>query len=336
MIVKELLHLKIIMILRPAAEIQWYQDGARLVSGNIQEIVSREQGGSTFRTQSSLTLELADTARVKCSSYSDSFPRIKFSRELEVRVRHLPRLSLNISTDQVREGDKFSVTCASKAYPKNVAYKWFFNGVELAGEDNETLIIEEISREHHKSAVKCSVQNEVGRTEAATSINVVFPPRILAHPASVVARRGDNVTFHCLAEANPAPVYLWTRDRSRALEAVTQNLTVVASEATEKAYVCRVFADGHEIISSLAARLQLLRRPVIYTEIVRAARRGQDVILTCLVDSLSEHTAIMWTKDDVPLAVAGSSRLRVINTHQGREFNSDLLISNMGEVRPIH
>ena len=58
------------------------------------------------------------------------------------------------------------------------------------------------------------------------------------------------------------------------------------------------------------------------------------MLLTCLVDSVSEHTAIMWTKDDVPLAVAGSSRLRVINTHQGREFNSDLLISNMGEVRP--
>ena len=77
----------------------------------------------------------------------------------------------------------------------------------------------------------------------------------------------------------------------------------------------------------------LIRRPTIYTEIFRTARRGQDVILTCLVDSLSNHTAIMWTKDDVPLAVAGSSRLRVVNTHQGREFNSDLLISNMGEVR---
>ena len=29
-----------------------------------------------------------------------------------------------------------------QAYPENVAYKWFFNGVELKGEENETLIIE--------------------------------------------------------------------------------------------------------------------------------------------------------------------------------------------------
>merc|ERR1719297_473766 len=145
-------------------------------------MVSREQSGTTFRTQSALTLELADTARVRCSSYSDSFPRIKFSRELEVRVRHLPRLSLNICTDQIREGDKFSVTCASKAYPKNVAYKWFFDGVELAGENDKTLMIENISRRNSQSAVKCSVENEVGVTEVATSLNVKFPPRLLTNP----------------------------------------------------------------------------------------------------------------------------------------------------------
>ena len=57
------------------------------------------------------------------------------------------------------------------------------------------------------------------------------------------------------------------------------------------------------------------------------ARQGQDIILTCLVDSLSNHTAIMWTKDDVPLEI--TKRYRVSHTHRGREFCSNLVIPNL-------
>ena len=92
---------------------------------------------------------------------------------------------------------------------------------------------------------------EVGRTESAASLSVLFPPVITSQPQSVVTRRGENVTFHCKAEANPEPVYLWTRERAGSLEAVTQNLTLVASEATEKTYLCNVFSDGHELIRSV-------------------------------------------------------------------------------------
>ena len=95
---------------------------------------------------------------------------MKFSEELEIRVRFVPMVNLTFSKQDIHEGDKFSVTCDSKAYPENVAYKWYFNGVELKGEKNETLIIEAITRDHHNSDVKCSVQNEVGRTETAASL----------------------------------------------------------------------------------------------------------------------------------------------------------------------
>ena len=80
--------------------------------------------------------------------------------------------------------------------------------------------------------------------------SVLFPPIITTQPVSVISHRGDNVTFHCEAEANPEPVYLWTRDKSGSLEAVTQNLTLIASEATERTYLCNVFSDGHQLIRS--------------------------------------------------------------------------------------
>jgi len=311
---------------RPPAEIHWYRDG-QLVTGNIKETVTREPSGDTFRTHSSITISPTKNFKIKCSSYSDQFPDTRFSRELTIRLRYPPRLDFKIP-ETVQEGDKFSVTCNSKAYPENVAYKWYFDGVELAGENDKTLMIEKISRENHQSAVKCSVENEVGLREVAASLNVQFPPRLLTSPSSVLAHRGDNVTFHCQAQSNPRPLYVWTRHRLHTLEAVTQNLTLVASEETEKTYVCSVFSDGHEKISSLPARLVLIRRPFVYTEMLREAKIGQDIVLTCLVDSLSNMTTIQWTRDDLPIR-ADNLKYKVLETNRGREYQTDLVIRNL-------
>ena len=311
---------------RPPAEIHWHRDGQRM-AGNIKETVSREQGGDTFRTHSSLTFRPTSNVKIKCSSYSDQFPETRYSRELSIRLRYPPKLDIK-TPETVKEGDKFSVTCDSKAYPENVAYKWYFDGVELAGETEKTLMIEDISRENHQSDIKCSVENEVGVTEVATSLNVQFPPRLVTSPRSVLAHRGENVTFHCQADSNPRPLYVWTRHRVNTLEAVTQNLTLVASDKTEMTYVCKVFSDGHEKISSLPARLVLIRRPFVYTEMLKEAKIGEDIVLTCLVDSLSNMTTIHWTRDDAPIRV-DNHKYKVLETNKGREYQTDLVIRNL-------
>ena len=81
---------------------------------------------------------------------------------------------------------------------------------------------------------------------------------------SQIAKRKDNVTFHCVAEGNPGPQYLWTRGRQDSLvqvniiffvitirikmlnvpfmddQAGKQNLSLVATEKTEAVYRCQV------------------------------------------------------------------------------------------------
>lgn len=317
---------------RPAAEIHWFSDGVMVDTPvSVTENVVREQGGHTFRTHSSFTFVPDRNMKIKCSSYSEQFPDTKYSRELQIRLRYEPKVNLEISIDSIEEGDKFSVTCDSVAYPQNVAYKWFFNDIELKGENDKTLMIEKITRNQHNSNLKCSVQNEIGRTEVASSLNVKFSPKIILHPEHVVAREGENVTLHCVAESNPSPVYLWTKQSGTnldTLEAVTQNLTVLASDQTENTYNCKVFADGYEIISSLPAKLMLIRRPMIYTELVRKAKLGQNLVLSCLVDSLSNHTVIIWVKEDVPVLL-DDVHYRVVKSNKGREFTSDLIIANV-------
>jgi len=313
---------------KPPAEINWYNGDKPMGASNIKETVTKQRDNKTFKTHSTLTLMPKENMNIKCSSFSEQFPSTKYSRVLEIKLRYMPKVSIDLSKDRIQEGDKFSVTCNSKAYPENVAYKWFFGGIEIAGEKNDTLMIEEISREHHASDVKCLVENEVGRTAMATTLNVEFPPTILKHPESVIAKRGDNVTFYCVAEGNPDPVYIWTKDKANILAGYKQNLTLIASEKTERTYVCKVFSDGYEIISSFPARLILIRKPLIFTESFRKGDEGQDIILQCRVDSISNKTTILWTKDDIPLVI-DNIRFKEVRYDEGREQQSDLLISKL-------
>lgn len=313
---------------KPPAEIKWYDGDKPMGASNIKETVTKQRDNKTFKTHSTLTLMPKENMNIKCSSFSEQFPSTKYSRVLKIKLRFMPKVSIDLSKDRIQEGDKFSVTCNSKAYPENVAYKWFFGGIEIAGEKNETLMIEDISREHHASDVKCLVENEVGRTAMATTLNVEFPPTILKHPESVIAKRGDNVTFYCVAEGNPEPVYIWTKDKANILAGYKQNLTLIASEKTERTYTCKVFSDGYEIISSFPARLILIRKPVIFTESFRKGDEGQDIILQCRVDSISNKTTILWTKDDIPLII-DNVRFKEIRSNEGREQQSDLLISKL-------
>ena len=62
-------------------------------------------------------------------------------------------------------------------------------------------MIEDISREHHASDVKCLVENEVGRTVMSTTLNVEFPPTILKHPESLILKEETMSPFTVLLRA---------------------------------------------------------------------------------------------------------------------------------------
>merc|ERR1712088_21120 len=68
---------------------------------------------------------------------------------------------------------------------------------ELEGMTDNALLIEEISRMYDQADITCLVENEEGEGEGSTQLDVQFPPTILLHPRSQVAKRKENVTFHC-------------------------------------------------------------------------------------------------------------------------------------------
>merc|ERR1719189_2048609 len=311
---------------KPAAEIEWRRDGQPVTEADrIFEEVSRM--GDGWKTRSTFTFRPEESANVTCLASNEAVREPRVSSALEVRVRGRPRVEVKVDQDVVREGDSFEVLCKSSAYPEDVGYRWFFNGAELEGMVNNTILIEEISRMYDQADISCLVENEEGENVASTNLNVNYAPTILLHPRSQIAKRKDNVTFHCVAEGNPGPQYLWTRGRQDSLvQAGKQNLSLVASEKTEAVYRCQVFADGYELVASLPASLILIRKPRLETENERFGTIGQDVILQCTTKSVSNRTRIVWLRESVrdlqPLDVS-SSRMNVVTKFFWRRQESE-------------
>merc|ERR1712173_157727 len=272
---------------------------------------------------------MGESTNVTCSASNDAVREPIVSSALEVRLRGRPRVYVKVDQDVVREGDSFEVLCKSSAYPEDVGYRWFFSGSELEGMTDNALLIEEISRMYDQADITCLVENEEGMGQDSTQLDVQFPPTILLHPRSQIAKRKDNVTFHCVAEGNPGPQYLWTRGRQDSLvQAGKQNLSLVASEKTEAVYRCQGFSDGYELVASLPASLILIRKPRLDTDTEKLCTIGQDVILECVTHSVSNRTRIVWLRDLEPLDVS-SSRMSVVTKFSWRRQESKLLIRDI-------
>jgi len=295
--------------------------------------VTRISDTGTWRTISTFTFLPDEVTTITCHASSAAFPTVKTSQPLEVKVRFRPKVEVMVNQDVVREGDSFEVLCKSRAYPQEVGYRWFFNGAELKGMVNNTILIEEISRMYDQADVSCLVENEEGENVASTNLDVNYAPTILLHPRSQIAKRKDNVTFHCVAEGNPGPQYLWTRGRQDSLvQAGKQNLSLVATEKTEAVYRCQVFSDGYELVASLPASLILIRKPRLDTEKERFGTIGQDVILKCTTTSVSNRTRIVWLREssqDLQPLDTSSKRMSVVTKFFWRRQESELLIRNM-------
>merc|ERR1712061_63477 len=179
---------------KPSAEIEWKRDGQAVIElDRIFEEVTRM--GDGWKTQSTFTFRPQESTNVTCSASNEVMREPRVSSALEVRVRGRPRVEVRVDQEVIREGDSFEVLCKSSAYPEDVGYRWFFSGSELEGMTDNALLIEEISRMYDQADITCLVENEEGQGQGSTQLNVQFPPTIVLHPRSQVAKKEGKCYF---------------------------------------------------------------------------------------------------------------------------------------------
>lgn len=314
---------------KPAAEIQWKDEDGNVIMSNILETVTKIKKTKTFKTVSTLRMKPTHKMGLTCSASNDAFKEPRNSRKLKIQLKYKPKLTLNLTSENIKEGQTLVVKCSAKAYPTEVTYKWFINDDEMT-EETDTLTIENVSKELDQAVIKCEVENSVGKSETSRDLNIEFVPKILTHPTSEIAKYGDEVTFTCLAEGNPEPSYIWMKGESQKLVGVSPNLKLKATDDTEDEYTCKVFVEGQKVLISNTATLHIMRTPKVFTEPERFAQIGDDVILQCHVDSLSKDTKITWTKDNNPVH-SEMMKHRIIHNEDLYKFTSDLIIYNIEE-----
>ena len=238
---------------RPAADIDWSYGNLKLLEMR-RKVVKMEdlhtdpgpqadQERKTFKTISTLKFSTKKDTTISCSAFNEDFTTPRTSSPLQIKVKYRPKIEMKFSQEKLKEGDDLEIECSVKAYPADVTYKWFVDDVEEDGFEGNIFKMKKLTKMHHKSNVKCLVENQVGKSEVVKSLNIEFGPQIITKPTTVNARLGDKVTFTCKAYANPEPTYVWVKGiASSAPEVVGagEHLTIVASDEAESDYVCKV------------------------------------------------------------------------------------------------
>jgi hypothetical protein len=315
---------------RPAASLEWWQDERGQTPLHLEAVNTRtvkDDATDSFRTVSSLRFRVcrADhhSRLILCSASnvaaaSGSSPKLVTQVRLE--VLSAPRVELGISSGvgPLREDTPGGVVlhCQADSYPPVTAFTWYRDGRLLAGETREFLNIHRLDRNLHNAVIGCEASNTMGSSpRAVKSLSLQYGPAIVQQPeAMLVGREGETIQLTCKADSNPPARYTWTKETAAAESAgggdshlqstpvgYSSSLQLVVSRHTVGVYRCQALVEGWDSAWSRSALVGILERPRIETspaggggQAVQYAAVGEDVELTCRIQSLSRDLNVTW------------------------------------------
>ena len=133
---------------RPAGEIQWWdEDTGERIAGEVSTEVKRT--GQSFMTTSSLRLRPKLAMSVKCSVHSQTFPAMKYSDRVRIKLMGEP------VTVSVSVGDSVSLDCEEDKVT------WSINDMDLATERDRLLEVENFVEAYDGAIFQCKVNGKV-------------------------------------------------------------------------------------------------------------------------------------------------------------------------------
>jgi len=314
---------------RPAAEIVWKDESGNEILTNTIMKTKKLSDMKTFETSSVLRMWTGledDRKKIFCSAQSDISSKTIDAMTV-LRLRYAPRVKLVYKEEAVNEGNSIKFECKVEAYPEQVAFAWYLNGVELAHEQKSTMMIEKVERHHDNAQIECEASNSMGTTKTDASIKVKYAPSISRHPESLKAKEGSTVHLSCYAEGSPAPRYMWSRGSSDEVIGFSKDLILVATDQTAGDYKCTAVVEGFPPARSQPARLSLVTKPLIISKKEQFGRLGARSRLECKVKSSANNKSISWDKNGVPI-VSNGGKYEVRITDDNNEQTSELFIED--------
>lgn len=157
----------------------------------------------------------------------------------------------------------FTVTATGSA---PLFYQWRFNGVDLPGMTNRTLVLTSVTT-NQAGAYSCLVTNFGGErlSGAATLTVTVQPPAITTQPANRTVPGGTNVTFSVVANGAPPPNYQWRHNGVDLAAATNAQLALTNVGTNHAGGYSVVVSNPFGSVTSRVATLTVIVQPTVIT-----------------------------------------------------------------------
>jgi len=216
--------------------------------------------------------------------------------------------------------------------------QWQFNGANLIGETNVTLIIANASEASlGKYTVVASTEDGSHVvTSVAAQMTLPGPPGIAVQPQSQNVNAGDTVTFEVSATGAEPLSYHWRFEDQPIPSASEARLTIVNAQPINVGNYTVVITNRAGRVMSDAASLNLLGAPVIGTQPRNTSVSLGATAAFRVVPSGTRPLSYQWFSNEVAIAGATTDRLELRNAVAAFAASYRVVVNNaLGTVSSL-
>ncbi|KAK5980041.1 Synaptogenesis protein syg-1 [Trichostrongylus colubriformis] len=277
-----------------------------------------------------------DRKYLVCLSQHVTFPDKSESDSQKLVLRYAPRVNLTLaSPHRLHEGGSALLACDVDAKPiDDIRIMWFKNGNVPLPQTTDTLVIEALKMEDHRSEYTCQASNAIGTSHGSLKLDVSFGPRIMSTPQEKEVNEGETISFRCDAVGNPLPSVFWTRAGDEQIIAKGDTITIDNVRNWQQGeYICTAVVEGFKH-ASMSHFLHIRGAPVISAPAEVMANTGESTEMSCRISGRPKPLEIHWTKDGEQLNYAtGRAQVHQIPRSYGVESRltvKDIRDTDMG------
>ncbi|XP_046554205.1 LOW QUALITY PROTEIN: protein turtle homolog A-like [Haliotis rubra] len=220
----------------PKPTLTWYKDGRPLQDSLRVRVENKDVKISNVQR---------DDGGIYMCTFSNSVGAI--SQLIKLVVEGGPYIMVSPHNVTAIEGQRNKFPCGAEAYPNNITYSWFKDGIDvetlpgfqvgrISISPDGNLLISSVIKDD-MAWYMCRPSNGIGEDEASAYLNVTYFPKVLPMPSQLTWAKGFREKIDCPVDANPSMTEtIWTKDAmildSTGRMAILTNGTLVIRNVT--------------------------------------------------------------------------------------------------------